>query len=87
MHAAWEEGRLHEVLQDAFAKPWGSRQLAVLNQTEGVETVAQVRPVLLHEPCGLCPACLPAQPCLVNRCPVSLGGGPAMCYPGIRHSM
>ena len=33
---------LHEVLQDAFAKPWGSRQLAVLTCTEGAESVAQV---------------------------------------------
>lgn len=39
--AAWDEESLHEVLSDAFSKPWGPRQLSVLASSEGVETVAQ----------------------------------------------
>eukprot|EP00197_Chlamydomonas_leiostraca_P012793 CAMPEP_0202859570 /NCGR_PEP_ID=MMETSP1391-20130828/1623_1 /ASSEMBLY_ACC=CAM_ASM_000867 /TAXON_ID=1034604 /ORGANISM="Chlamydomonas leiostraca, Strain SAG 11-49" /LENGTH=484 /DNA_ID=CAMNT_0049538615 /DNA_START=127 /DNA_END=1577 /DNA_ORIENTATION=+ len=38
---AWDEETLHEVLGDAFSRPWGSRQLGVLASSEGAETVAQ----------------------------------------------
>ncbi len=37
----WDEAELSAVLADAFAKPWTSRQLEILSNTENVETVAE----------------------------------------------